>query len=314
MLATTVFSALLAATAMASPHGLKPSHDIGKIVDTTTRWTEKKKSSLRRAAVVPIRFPYGSKVLTNGVTVHYIYYGDWSGDQKSIIQDLTNGLGRSKWWNTERKYYSQRSSTSRKVYVNGQVRVGSTVQDNYTFGRSLTGDNIASLIQKYIDSGDLPEQDDALYMILSAHDVSESQIGGDGNTYAFCRDYCGYHKQFTLSSGREVPFAFAGNGDHCQDFCVHPQNRQVSPNNDTGVDGMASIVIHEIAEAVTDPIYPTAWIDINGQENADKCNFSFGFWKTDFKGASYNQQIGGRNFLVQQNWNPNTNTCSDGTR
>jgi hypothetical protein len=49
----------------------------------------------------------------------------------------------------------------------------------------------------------------------------------------------------------------------------------VSPNGNPGVDGMVSLIAHEISEAVTDPD-STAWFDARHAENADKCAWSYG--------------------------------------
>ncbi len=64
---------------------------------------------------------------------------------------------------------------------------------------------------------------------------------------------------------------------------------------------MASIISHELEEAVTDPDL-NAWYDTRGQENADKCAWTFGSQSTAGNGASYNMTFGGRNWLIQQNW------------
>jgi hypothetical protein len=63
---------------------------------------------------------------------------------------------------------------------------------------------------------------------------------------------------------------------------------------------MASIIAHELEEAVTDPDL-NAWYDRQGQENADKCAWTFGTTYTK-NGALANMQLGSRDFLIQRNW------------
>lgn len=46
-------------------------------------------------------------------------------------------------------------------------------------------------------------------------------------------------------------------------------NSGASPSGNAEADAMASIVAHELVEAVTDP-YIDAWYDSNDNENADK--------------------------------------------
>ena len=63
---------------------------------------------------------------------------------------------------------------------------------------------------------------------------------------------------------------------------------------------MASIIAHELEEAVTDPDL-NAWYDSRGAENADKCAWTFGNTYT-VNGAQANMQLGSRHFLIQRNW------------
>ena len=63
---------------------------------------------------------------------------------------------------------------------------------------------------------------------------------------------------------------------------------------------MASIIAHELEETATDPDL-NAWYDTRGAENADKCAWTFGA-TTTLNGAKYNMTLGGKNYLIQQNW------------
>ena len=84
-------------------------------------------------------------------------------------------------------------------------------------------------------------------------------------------------------------------------------------------DAMVSIIAHELVEIVSDPDL-NAWYDGYGLENADKCavrncytyssfQWTFGT-KTYSNGYYYNTQMGNYKFLIQQNWNPNTQKCA----
>jgi len=63
---------------------------------------------------------------------------------------------------------------------------------------------------------------------------------------------------------------------------------------------MASIIAHELEEAVTDPDL-NAWYDRRGAENADKCAWTFGS-EYPASGALANMKLGTRDYLIQQNW------------
>jgi len=84
----------------------------------------------------------------------------------------------------------------------------------------------------------------------------------------------------------------------------------VGPNGNAGADGMASVISHELEEAVSDPDL-NAWYDSKGYENADKCAWKFGSVYTTANGASANMKLGARDYLIQQNWvNANGGLCS----
>jgi len=71
---------------------------------------------------------------------------------------------------------------------------------------------------------------------------------------------------------------------------------------------MASIIAHELEEAVSDPDL-NAWYDRQVAENADKCAWTFGTEQTATNGSKYNLSLGGRNWLIQRNWNASTQHC-----
>ena len=48
----------------------------------------------------------------------------------------------------------------------------------------------------------------------------------------------------------------------------------VSPNSNPPADAMASVFAHELVEMITDPLL-NAWYDRLGEENADKCAWTF---------------------------------------
>jgi hypothetical protein len=75
----------------------------------------------------------------------------------------------------------------------------------------------------------------------------------------------------------------------------------VSPNGDSGADGMASIMVHEASEAVTDPNL-NAWYDASGNESADKCAWKFGPVTGALGHGAYNQTFGTYNWLIQMEW------------
>lgn len=64
-----------------------------------------------------------------------------------------------------------------------------------------------------------------------------------------------------------------------------------SPNNNPATDSMATFVAHELEESFTDPD-GNAWCDVNGNENPDKCVWTFGCSLPGFNGNWVNAKGG----------------------
>lgn len=224
-----------------------------------------------RSSTSNMKYTMGAPLLTGHVSVFLIYYGDFSASQTSLVETFTSNIAASSWWNIENKYYSQATNASAKVYVGDDVKFTKSVTDHYSLGKNLSGNDLPTIIQAQIKNGQLPEDLNAVYFVLTAGDVSESMPPKLG-TASFCTDYCGYHVSTTLASGAKIFYAQAGVPTACMTGCGGP-NASNSPNNDTGIDAMISVVAHELAEAVSDPESDgtRAWEDAEGNENADKC-------------------------------------------
>jgi hypothetical protein len=65
---------------------------------------------------------------------------------------------------------------------------------------------------------------------------------------------------------------------------------------------MASVIMHVLEEAATDPNLNAWWQTSSGMDNADKCAWTFQPTQTAPNGSRYNVQWGSRKFLIQRNW------------
>ncbi|MBV9109664.1 MAG: hypothetical protein JO306_09690 [Gemmatimonadetes bacterium] len=71
-----------------------------------------------------------------------------------------------------------------------------------------------------------------------------------------------------------------------------------------------STLIHEIEETTTD-LMGNAWYDSAGNENADKCAWTWGTTYTTTNGGVANVNLGGKDFLIQRNWlNAGAGSCA----
>src|SRR5205085_1457841 len=81
-----------------------------------------------------------------------------------------------------------------------------------------------------------------------------------------------YSAAGTTSAGH-VRYSFVGNANRCLSACAA---QTTGPNGNAGVDGMISVIAHELEEATSDPDPTSGWADSGGSENADKCAWTFG--------------------------------------
>ncbi|KAK7854881.1 protein exordium-like 3 [Quercus suber] len=244
-------------------------------------------------------------VLTANITVHTIWYGTWQRSQKKIIREFINSISAvdsrhpsvSGWWRTVQMYTDQTGSNISKT-----VRLGQEKNDRfYSHGKSLTRLSIQSVIKSAVTARTKPLPVNAksgLYLLLTSDDVVVQDFCGQ----KFCPGVCAY------------PFAVP-------DY-IPGLKPLKSPNGDVGVDGMVSVIGHEIAELATNPLV-NAWYA--GQdpsfpvEIADLCEGIYGtggggsytgqlFNGED--GATFNMNGIRRRFLVQWVWNHVVNYCS----
>src|SRR5262249_55163418 len=123
----------------------------------------------------------------------------------------------------------------------------------------------------------------------------------------FCTAYCGWHTYGTIS-GTDIKYAFVGNSNACLSVCVI---QTTGPNGNAGVDGMVSVIVHEMEEANTDPDL-NVWFNRQGSEDADMCAWTFGQSQIQLSsGAWYNMTLSGisvpsRNYEIQRELDSNS--------
>lgn len=285
---------------------------------------------------------YGGPVMVSPVNVYFIWYGNWTDPKTApILEDLIKGMGNSAWYQINTGYWQQATPQawqsdggadagySKKVhfsqhkngptsdggavdagppapvpskYVTNSVNFLKSVYVGYTHGVTLQDADITTIVSETIQTGKIPPDPDAVYFVLTSADVTES----DGFS-GFCSDYCGWHGNHRIL-GLDIKLAFIGDTGSCQWCSLQTNYAEAgitnSPNDDWSADSMASVIAHELSESVTDPDPNTvgAWQDDFGEENADKCAWTFGQPYPTENHSAANVPIGNRNFMIQQNW------------
>src|SRR5579864_5259769 len=204
---------------------------------------------------------HGGPLILGTTHVYYIWYGNWSNDTATtILPALASSIGGSPYFNINTTYFN-----GSNIHVTNSVMYLGSTTDAYSQGSTLSDAGVQAVVSSAISSGRLPSDTNAVYFVLTSADVGESS--------GFCTQYCGWHTHGTIG-GSDIKYSFVGNPNRCPSAC-QAQPTSASPNGNLGADGMASIIAHELEEAVTDPDL-NAWFDTRGAENADKCAWTFG--------------------------------------
>jgi len=228
--------------------------------------------------------------------VYLIWYGDWNQkngmdtpDGKVIIRDFLHGLSGSPYYAINTSYGTP----------SGAVSLVKEYTDTDSQGTKLSDSSIQAIVTSAISNG-LPFDPNGLYFVLTSSNVAEKS--------GFCSKYCGWHTAGTIN-GSNIKYAFVGNSGRCLSSCAAQTK---GPNDNAGVDGMISVMAHEMEETNTDPNPNSGWVDSKGAENADKCAWTFG-QKLDIapNGAYYNVTlpaitVASRNYLIQRNLDVNS--------
>ena len=241
---------------------------------------------------------FGGPVMSNTITVHFIWYGTAFTTGADTVLDLfMANINSSVWWNIARQYCPFGSCPCSSVGHVGDIKMGSHAQLDYIYGTSISEDDIGTMVLDQITNHNLGGGTvDEIYFVLTDQNVTVSgQIG------TFCVDYCGWHSAEYLNE-MVIKYGFIGSPLHCHWACsaLPPLDDASAPNSNYEMDSMISVIAHELAEAATDPNL-TAWFTImTHSEAADLCEWLFTGETTS--PPYWNQNWTGHHFLVQDLW------------
>ena len=239
----------------------------------------------------------GGPVILGQTHIYYIWYGDWSVDSNAapILSTFANNLSGSPYYNILTQYYQTPGGN-----ISNSVVLSGSANSTYVAANplALTDNDISGIVQAAIGNNSLPVDANGVYFVLTAPGVAE--------TSGFLSSYCGWHSAFSLSD-TWIKYSFVGDAAGPNLHKCAGQTTS-SPNNDPPVDAMASLIAHELSEAVNAPL-DNAWHDADGQEVADKCAFNFGTTFTAPNGSMANVTLGGFDYLIQQEFSNASDSC-----
>ncbi|GJP37581.1 hypothetical protein CLOM_g1441 [Closterium sp. NIES-68] len=267
-----------------------------------------------RRKALPIRYHGGWVMAKIPIKVFIIYYGSWSMAEVNIVENFVYSLSNNnttpkdskavsawQWWRIA-TWYTMKKGGQTHV-VSSQVQFRKRVFDKYSLGKVITDDlgGVWQIIDQQLRTQALPIDSSAQYLVLTSADVS---LGDPEKGFCGRSGYCGFHS-FATDGVSYIKYGFIGNGDKCGTRCVRAGGRKKTPNGKRGVDGMISIIAHEMVETATNPRIGGGWYDALGAECSDKCMTDFG--PSVVVGDMYNYNMVGQSgmqWLVESNWRP----------
>ncbi|KAK4745035.1 hypothetical protein SAY87_011347 [Trapa incisa] len=224
--------------------------------------------------LVHLRYHMGPVLSSSLINIYLIWYGRWPAAHQLLIKDFLLSISPahnhrasppspsvSEWWRTVSLYTDQTgANVSRSIVIAGEHHGTAHSQ-----GSHLTDLTVHDVIASAVRSAPFPvDHKNGIYLILTYEDVTVQD---------FCRAVCGFH-YFTFPSkvGYTLPYAWVGNsGKQCPEVCTYPfaipsymgnggsrSKPLAPPNGAAGVDGMISVIGHELAEVATNPLV-NAW-------------------------------------------------------
>lgn len=161
-------------------------------------------------------------------------------------------------------------------------------------GSNVTLATLEAKIQAGFTGGSLTFDSNTVYLVFTDSAVDQDNLYAVGA--------CAEHGHFSWN-GHDVKFG-AMPRDLDKVGCRqgdHPDGGVGSPNNDPAADVEVNTIAHETEETNTDEDI-NAWFDAHSNESADKCAWLFAPKYTTANGATANMNIGGKDFLVQKEW------------
>ena len=262
-------------------------------------------TAVAQNAKLTSKMVYHNGPLLTGVRNFYtIYYGCWdencgsAGDlsTRQILADFFTSIGNSPYAQINSTYTDASGQPAASTFIYG----GELLDSSYSHGVDLTQSDMVGLLSKYVNNFQLPQDSNGIYVIITSADIASTATG-------FCSPSAPpFHGQ-GIVNGSIVRYMFLGNPNRCPSV-AGPQFSVTgpTPNNSYTADVLVSNLAHAINGLVTNPV-GTGWYDRYGLENADKCQDALGhpaFGPTYLtaNGARANVRMGGRDFLIQQNW------------
>jgi hypothetical protein len=223
-------------------------------------WTRDNAGARQARARTSANMTYhGGKIMPTAVSKIIFWGPSWA--NASYVGDKITGLDA---WYTGHNGSNYAATSNEYTGTNGAVGSGGLVHQGHIIdtGKAAGGGKTANILAevcKQVTAGAIvPDPAGNGYYAVYT-DVKRGTAG-----------YCAWHSYGTCG-GTPVQFAFFF--DLTGDSGCDPAD--TTTGHSQGLAALASVTAHELAEARTDPATPGAWYDASGNENGDKCAWTF---------------------------------------
>jgi hypothetical protein len=219
---------------------------------------------------------YHDGPVIHSARTYVIFWGhEWNnssfaGDKITGLDRFFGGFGGSRYANTSTEYSDSSGAITSNAAYQGHVMDVSAAPQR----AAKTSQIIAEACKM---SSNNPDPDGVYFVYTSTK---------AGNV-----NYCAWHSWGNCSNGAKIQVAYMPNLDGI--VGCDPQDN--ASGNSQGLAALANVTGHELVEAITDP-RGSAWYDSSGQENADKCAWSFP------PGDGLSTLYDGSKFKIQMTW------------
>jgi hypothetical protein len=274
----------VAPAAAASPGG-KPK----VIADPTAHGViHAKGASARISSRRTVNMTYhGGKILPTVVTKAIFWGPSWAnsafvGDKITGLDSWYSGVSGSNYAKTVDEYGGS----------NGQVGATATNQGHVVDTSTATGGGstqaILNEVARQVSAGTITLDPSGNTYVPVYVDVKRGNAG-----------YCAWHSSGSIGTST-VQFAFFFNLDG--DPGCDPGDS--TTGHSQGLAALANVTAHELSEARSDPTNPGAWYDSSGNENGDKCAWTFNVPAVTFSN--------GTRWMLQGEWSNAAYTSGTG--
>ena len=221
---------------------------------------------------------HGGVIMTSTVSQAIFWGPSWTnpGDKITGLDSWYSGFSNSNYAKTSDEYTGSNGQVGPVVTHNGHLVDLSTAANGSSTSAIVA--EVCKQITNPVSNGYYP-----VYV-----DVKRGHAG-----------YCAYHT-YGSCQGVTVQVAFFFNLDG--DAGCDPVD--TSGLHSQGLAALANVSGHELSEARTDPDNPGAWYDKRGQENGDKCSWTFNVPLVSFSN--------GTQWKIQGEWSNNAYTAGTG--